>query len=364
MENEIHTEGKPDLKSISKLIAFWFVFILILLCETTFAQDYRNAKAYINDFGKNELFVKESLMEYSTSIIDASPDSRVQSTLERIYTKLEDININLLKNDLGISDNKGSRDVGLRDAFIKLNNKTITLLKNKSLKLNDYRVQSGLDYSEIFKNFSYKESEISKYYAEILNYESAKRDFGLKYNILIRNYNKRNVFEYDAYQNLIFYKLNVLDDKLIQLFKYRNTDDAIECTNFMTSIAEESLVKTDIYKDDFLDKSLNDINIEFINFMLKQNETLLPLYQQYIAVYDDFQKIKSKFLESNDVIKVEDYNNEVRRYNDTKNKFFDTLYENQIKKSDLLKRWYLTNSDFLKRNIEFENLYDKFTNVD
>lgn len=364
MNKNILSENKPNLKNMSKIFAFWFVFILILLCETTLAQDYRNAKAYVNDFGKNELFVKESLMEYSTAIIDASPDTRVQSTLERIYTKLEDINVNLLKNDIGISNDKGVRDTDLRDAFIKLNNKTITLLKNKSLKLNDYRVQSGLDYSEIFKNFSYKESEISKYYAEILNYESSKRDFGLKYNILIRNYNKRNVFEYDAYQNLIFYKLNVLDDKLIQLFKYRNTDDVVECINFMTSVAEESLIKTNLYKDDFLDKSLNDINIEFINFMVKQNETLLPLYQQYITVYEDFQKIKSKFLESNEVIKVEDYNNEVRRYNDVKNKFFDTLYENQIKKSELLKRWYFVNSDFLKRNIEFENLYDKFTSND
>lgn len=344
--------------------ALWGVFLLLLACETVFAQDYRNAKAYINDFGKNELFVKESLMEYSTAIIDASPDDRVQSTLERIYTKLENINANLLKNDIGIANNKGVRDTELRDAFIKLNNKTITLLKNKSLKLNDYRVQSGLDYSEIFKNFSYKESEISKYYAEIINYESTKRDFGLKYNILIRNYHKRNVFEYDAYQNLIFYKLNVLDDKLIQLFKYRNTDDVVECVNFMSSVAEESLIKTDLYKDDFLDRSLNDMNIEFINFMQKQNETLLPLYQKYVTVYEEFQKIKNSFLESNDIIKVEDYNNEVRRYNETKNLFFDTLYEIQVKKTDLLKRWYSTNSSFLKRNTEFENLYDKFTNED
>ncbi|MEC4004458.1 hypothetical protein OX283_007305 [Flavobacterium sp. SUN052] len=344
---------------MSKLILFWCLFLFLMFCETTIAQNYRNAKAYINDFGKNELFMKESLMEYSTSIIDASPDARVQNTLERIYTKLEDINVNLLKNDIGVSG-----DFDLRDSFIKLNNKTITLLKNKSLKLNDYRVQSGLDYSEIFKNFAYKESEIAKYYSEILAYETAKRDFGIKYKIVIRSFNKRNVFEYDAYQNLIFYKLNVLDDKLIQLFKYRNSDDIQECINFMTSVAEESLIKTDIYKDDFVDKSLNDINIEFINFMLTQNETLLPLYQQYVSVYEDFQKIKTKFLETNEVIKVEDYNNEVRRYNDVKNRFFDSLYENQIKKAELLKRWYTTNSDFLKRNIEFEDLYEKFTNLD
>ena len=347
------------LITMSKLFLFWFVFLFLLFCETSIAQEYRNAKAYINDFGKNELFMKESLMEYSTAIIDASPDSRVQNTLERIYTKLEDINVNLLKNDIGVSG-----DMDLRDSFIKLNNKTITQLKNKSLKLNDYSVQSGLDYSEIYKNFSYKESEITKYYSEIIAYETAKRDFGLKYKILIRSFNKRNVFEYDAYQNLIFYKLNVLDDKLIQLFKYRNTNDIQECINFITNVANESLIKTDIYKDDFADKSLNDINIEFINFMLVQNETLLPLYQQYVSVYEDFQKIKTKFLETNELIKVEDYNNEVKRYNDVKNKFFDSLYEIQFKKKELLKRWYVTNSDFLKRNIEFEDLYEKFTNLD
>lgn len=333
------------------------ILVLLFVILNGNAQNYRNAKAYINDFGKNELFVKESLMEYSTTIIDASPDTRVQSTLERIYKKLEEININLLKNDIGING-----DTDLRDAFIKLNTKTITLLKNKSLKLNDYRVQSGLEYSEIYKNFAYKEYEISKYYSEILNYESAKKEFGLKYKIKIRNYNKKNVFEYNAYENLIFYKLNVLDEKLTQLFKYRNSKDVVECTNFMTNLAEESLIKTDLYKNDFVDTSLNDINMEFINFMIKQNEKLLPLYQQYITVSEDFQKFKSKFLEENNAIKVEDYNKEVQRFNETKNKFFDTLTENQIAKAELLKRWYVANSNFLKNNIEFEDLYEKFTN--
>jgi hypothetical protein len=327
------------------------------------AQEYRNARAYINDFGKNELFVKESLMEYSSAIIDASPDIRIENTLEKIYTKLEDMNINLLKNDVGIGE-KNNKDTELRDAFIKLNTKTITLLKNKSLKLNDYSIQSGLDYSEIYKNFSYKESEIAKYYMEILNYESIKKDFGLKYKILIRNYNKRNVFEYNAYQNLIFYKINVLDDKLIQLLKYKSIEDVNECINFITNIAQESLIKTDIYKDDFTDTSLNNINIEFIDFILKQNEKLKPLYQEYITITLDFQKIKSKFLETNTQIKIEDYNAEVRRYNNAKNLFFDELYRNQINKNEILKRWYYTNSLFLKNNIEFENLYEKFTNLD
>lgn len=348
--------SNPNLKSVfCKAILLGFLFSF----QITTGQNYRNAKAYITDFGRNELFVKESLMEYSTAIIDASPDDRIQTTLERIYKKLEDVNENLIKNDKGVYG-----DTDLRDAFIKLNNKTITLLKNKSLKLNDYQVQCNLDYSEIFKNFAYKESEIAKYYSEILKYESAKKDFGLKYKINIRNFNKRNVFEYNAYQNLIFYKLNILDDKLVQLFKYKKVEDVLECVNFISNVTLESLTKTDLFKDDFTDTSLNDANIELVNFFVKQNEKLVPLYQNYILAHEDFQKIKAKFFEAGDTIKVEDYNNEVRRYNKIKNEFFDALQENQIMKSELLKRWYVTNSLFLKNNIEFENLYEKFSNLD
>lgn len=337
----------------------WLAIIAFLLFQTSFAQNYRNARAYINDFGKNELFVKESLMEYSTAIIDASPDDRIQTTLERIYGKLEAINVNLLRNDKGIF-----RDTNLRDAFIKLNNKTIELLKNKSLKLNDYKLQSNLSYSDIFKNFSYKEAEVAKYYSEILAYESSKREFGIKYNILIRAYNKKNVFEYNSYQNLIFYRLNVLDDKLIQLLKDNDVDKVTECLNYMMIEGQDSFTKTDLYKDDFTDTSLNDANIEFITFMLNQKDLLLAIYTDYLKATEQFKKIKSSYVETNDPVSIENYNVEVRKYNLAKNLFFDTLQVNQIKKNDLLKRWYITNSDFLKNNIEFENLYEKFTNVD
>jgi hypothetical protein len=349
------------VKTIQKksilIIAIFFLFFLNT--NISLAQDYRNARAYISDFGKNELFVKESLMEYSTSIIDASPDERIQTTLERIYLKLENINQILFRNDKGIYG-----DTDLREAFIKLNNKTIILLKNKSLKLNDYKIQSALDYSDIFKNFAYKETEITRYYLDILNYESSKRQFGLKYNIIIRAFNKMNVFEYNAYQNLIFYKLNVLDDKLIMLLKEKNIDKVNECMDRMLEIGEDSYQKTTIYKDIYSDTSLNDANIEFITFMLKQKEDLLPSYYEFVKVAEDFQKVKSKFVENNEAISVDDYNIEVRKYNKAKNLFYDTLYDIQIRKRALLDAWYKTNSLFLKNNIEFENLYEKFSSVD
>lgn len=41
------------------------LFILLLLgVNFAFSQTYRNERSYIEDFGKNELYVKEALAEY------------------------------------------------------------------------------------------------------------------------------------------------------------------------------------------------------------------------------------------------------------------------------------------------------------
>ena len=355
MKNQIFLQS-PKVKS---LFLTGFVFMLFIFSQVTTAQNYRNPKAYILDFGKNELFVKEALMEYSASIVNANLEERVATNLERIYIKLAEENVNLKQNDHGIAG-----DLDLRNSFIHLNEETIKLLQNKSLKLNDYQLQSALDYPDIIKNFAYKELGIKNYYAEIIKYENNKKEFGLKYNIIIRYFKQKNIFEYDAYQNFIFYRLNVLDEKLMNLIKSKDIEEVNHCLDYITQIGNESLLRTESYKDDFTDTSLNDANIEFIQFIMKQKEELIPLYITYVQTAENFKILKRKMEDATTGISIEDYNTEVRKYNKTKNDFSDTLYSIQIKKRDLLIQWYISNSNFLKHNIEFENLYEKFSNLD
>lgn len=336
-----------------------FIVQLLLNSSTSNAQNYRNPKAYINDFVKNEVFVKESLAEYSSSIMNISTDGRIQATLDKIYTKLENVNSILIKNDKGVFG-----DTELRDAFIKLNTRTISLLKNKSLILNDYSAQSTLDYTDIFKNFDFKENEITDYYKGIIAYENNKRNFGLKYKIIIKNNAvKKNIFEYNAYQNIIYYEMNVLDEKLMTLLKEKNVTKVTECMKYITQVSEECLLKTDSYQNDFKDTSLNNANIEFITFIHKQKEDLLPLYFDYIKSFETFQLVKTKIEKDNKSVSLEEYNVSVRKYNTSKNLYFDTLFIIQNKKNELIKAWTITNGTFLKNNSEFENKYDKITNL-
>ncbi len=349
------------MKTIKRKTAFLVSLFVFVLINTTngLAQNYRSPKAYFDDFEKNELFVRESFAEYSTTIIDNSPLDRVQSTLDRIYSKLGRINIILTRNDKGLLG-----DTSLRDAFIKVNSNTINLLKNKSLILNDYSVQSELGYSELFKNIAFKENEITRYYHDLVSYQNTKAEFGLKHNIILNNVTKKNVFEYNAYQNLIFYKLNVLDEKLIKLLKEKDIEKVKECINHMVTVGIESFSKTAKYKDDFKDQSLNNANIAFITYMINQKETLVPYYINYIIAFQDLQKVKIKYEKDPKSMSLEAYNLEVRKYNNNKNLFFDTLYAIQIKKRDIINAWSKTNATFLKNNIEFENLNEKYTNLD
>jgi hypothetical protein len=336
-------------------IVFAAFFVMLFITQNGNAQNYRNPQAYIEDFERNELFVKESLIEYTTAVITISPDYRTKATLERIFKKLENVNTILLRNDIGLMG-----DTDLRDAFIRMNAKTVSLLRNKILILNDYSEQSILDYPQILKNLSFKENEISSYYKGLIDYENSKRDFALKYAVvIIGDIKTKNAFESNANQNIIFYKMNVLDEKLTVLLKERDLENVKECFKYIDIIGTECLKKTDQYKNDFKDASLNNANIGLVTFMLKQKETLLPAYSNYVKKYDEFQKIKA-----DKTISDAQYNTEVKLYNNAKNLFFDTLYNVQLSKKEMVDSWYVTNSKFLINNTDFANQQDKLTNLD
>jgi len=101
------------------------IFLLMLSC-VTFAQEsksvgYRTIEAYLNDFAKNELFVKKSLQEYSASIMDNQMEARSRATANKIIEKLKSINTNLRINDKGFEKN-----TLLRDSFIRMNEKQLS----------------------------------------------------------------------------------------------------------------------------------------------------------------------------------------------------------------------------------------------
>lgn len=340
---------KVNLKNF--LIALFFLSNFHIV----FSQNYRMETAYIDDFSKNELYVKECIVEYTKSIMENNSDERKLGIINKIYTKLNNVNEILLKNDKGIFD-----DTSLRDAFLNLNNRTIRLLKTKILKLDDYKEQSQLSIPEMEKSFAFKENEMRKYYEELRKYEKLKKSFGLKYGVILKTADDKNILEYNAYQNLTFYKLNVVDEKLMNLINTNNSGEVLACVNFLNRIAEESLQTMEKSKREYTDSSLETANKDLIDFLLKQNDKIIPMFSKYASASIDLENIKKLLEDKTKPVNADEYNAIVKNFNVCKNVFFNNINDIQISKAEIINNWAVVNSTFLKKNAKLENIYDDY----
>ena len=341
--------------SIKNNLLIMICLVLFGLVPTTLhSQDYRFINAYMDDFGKNEMFVKKSLMDYSASIVETQLASRSKATAGKIIEKLEDINSNLRNNNKGFENN-----TMLRDSFIKMNQKTIESLLNGSLILNDYDYQSTLSLTEIGVNFNQKEKNLASYFQELKDYEKTKKAFGTKYNMNFKSPTGKNVLEYNANQNMLFYKINVIDQKLTSVIVAKDKKGFLECLNSIAVMHEAMIVKTNQYKDNFKDNTLNVANIKYSDFINGQKAKFANLFNEYVDEYNALQALKnSSTQQTNETIA--NYNTVVRSYNAKKNSFYEVYNTIQTAKKVLYDSWFVTNGTFLKNNGEFENIHDKY----
>lgn len=326
-------------------------FLLIFFGTTNFfAQNYRNATAYIADFGKNELYLKESLLEYNKTMTVAVVKDRTNVTLNTIYTKLENINATLLKNDIGYKN-----DIALRDAFISLNNKTVELFKNNVLTLNDYKEMSKKSILEIDAIFIRNDSEIKKYYAAVNNYEKTKRKFGLKYDIKISSYLTTNILEYNAKENFIFYKISVIDEKYTNLLREEKSEEATACLQYLIKMSDIALSELAVYRKTADDITVNAINQQYIEFIKNRNQITYSFYLQYQNSKKELEIAKK---DAN--LSAEKYNEKVREYNAVKNSYFAKYGAIQSEKQLMIKKFHETNSAYLRKNVQFENDFNRY----
>lgn len=349
---------KSTPKNNTKNNSFSLFCLVILIClSSNFlnSQEYRFIEAYMEDFGKNEMFVKKSLKDYSITIVESQLASRSKTTVDRIIKKLVNVNTILKKTDKGFQGN-----TSLKDSFIRMNEKTIECLQNGSLILNDYDYQSSLSVAEICENLIRKEKDVISYYQEIKNFDQNKRAFGAKYNVNFKEKTGKYVLEYNAYQNVLFYKINVIDHKMSSLIKAKDKKGFDECMRTLETMHQEVIVKTYQFKDIFKDNSMNNANIKYSYFIYEQNAKLTPLFNDFVDEYSSLQLLKNSNQPQTPEF-IAAYNQQVRAYNNKKNMFYQVYDAIQSRKKILYDNWFITNSNFLKNNAQFDDIHEKYT---
>ena len=164
-------------------------FVLFFQITFCISQNYRNAVAYVNDFGRNETFINASMMEYSKTIALVSPENRVNKSSTELVDKLVKLNEVLETHDKGFKN-----DTRLRDAMMVLNKAVSVFMSTNASAFNDYKEQSQLSFDQIKENFKQKELDIEKLYQKFRNYEMVKKEFGEQYNIPIKFYTGLNIY--------------------------------------------------------------------------------------------------------------------------------------------------------------------------
>ena len=344
------------LKNYKKSNLLQMICFIIIVGFPTLSnsQTYRTIDAYMDDFAKNELYVKKSLMDYSVSIVNSQLDSRTKTTAVRIIEKLEKINTILINTNKGFEGN-----TLLRDGFIKMNEKTVDCLQNGSLILDDYDYQSTLSLLEIGENFNQKETDLIAYYQELKNYNNTKKMFASCYKMHFKAGKGKNILEYNAYQNILFYKMNVIDEKLTTSISAKDKKVFSDCMNLIELLNQVTIVKTTEYKNIFKDNSLNDANIAYSSFIAGQKEKLNNLFNDYIDQFNALEQLKkSSQPESKETIAA--YNVAVKNFNIKKNLFYTVFNDTQAIKVNMYNNWLTINSDFLKNNGQFDSIYDKY----
>lgn len=345
------TQNGPTSNILSTVCFILFVGFLPSVSQS---QNYRTVEAYLEDFGKNEMFIKKALMDYTVTIVESQRDSRSKVTASRIIEKIQNINTLLKNTDKGFQGN-----TALRDSFIKMNEKTVQSLSNGSLILNDYDFQSNLSLTEIGENLNRKEQEMMGYYTELQNYENDKRHFGSCFRLRLKAPVGKNILEYNAQQNIMFYKLNVMDEKLTKVITAMDKKGFDDCMNMIALMNQQIMLKTAMYNNYFRDNSLNEANVEYATFINNQRTQLTNLFEDYVAQYEALQALKnSKSVETNESVAL--YNETVRNYNAKKNLFYAVFNDLQNTKKSMYDNWYIVNANFLKNNGDFDALHGKF----
>lgn len=341
----------------SRLAKVSFLLFVGLLPAALLSQNYRTIDAYIEDFGKNEMFIKKALMDYTITIVESHLDSRSRATASRIVDKITNINNVLKRTDKGFEGN-----TMLRDGFIKINELTIQSLNNGSLILNDYEYQSNLSLPEIGENLNKKEAAMMAYYKGLQEYELTKKAFGANFKLHFKKPVGKNILEYNATQNILFYKINVMDEKLTKVIAAMDKKGFDDCMNMIALMHQDIMEKTAANRNYFKDDSLNQANIEYANLINSQGAQLSGLFNDYATAYENLQQLKkSTNAEAPDTAEsVAVYNETVRDYNNKKNLFYAVFNDIQKTKDASYDKWLAVNANFLKNNGEFENLHDRY----
>lgn len=338
-----------------------FIFLCIFAFQTTTAQSFKNANAYLTFIGKENKKISKSMWKYTKSVAHSKSPRRIEGDRKRLLKSIERAIIKIKKVKPFEGEDAYKKQVL---EFMDLRN---SLLRNDYAKIVDMKevAEQSYDFMEAYilaqKKVDERMQEAQETYAKALEEYAARNnirltdeesDLGKKMKI------SNAVFDHRNAVYLLFFKSNIQESLLMKALSSGDISAMQQNLNALQTFAKEGLQDLDTiptYKDDL---SLVKATKNTLEFYLEETQNELPKLIEFFLFNEKFTAIKNAIDKKNpkDRTKkeIKQYNEMVKDFNTAVTEFNKRNEELNKKRNKIINQWNTASAKFLSRHIPKE----------
>jgi len=336
--------------------------LLVLLCvftlQTSIAQNFKNANAYLSFIGKENKKISRSMWKYTKSVAHSKSARRIEGDRKRLVKSLERAMIKIKKAKAYEGEDSYKQQV-LEFMDLRTN-----ILKNDYAEIVDLKevAEQSYDFMEAYILAQKKVDE--RMHEAQQSYEAALNEYASRNNIkLIETENdlskkmkiSNDVFKHRNEVYLVFFKSNIQESFLLNGLSSGDISAIQQNANALQNFAKEGLQALDtlaIYKED---ASLVKATKKALEFYLQETQNEIPKMIEFFLLNEKFNAIKEaidkKKPKDRTQKEIDQYNNMVNQINKAINDFNSLNDQLNKKRTKIINQWNEASVKFLSRHI-------------
>lgn len=343
----------------------YFRFIILVLCVLTFqtstAQKFKNANAYLSFIGKENGKISKSMWNYTKSLAHSKSARKVEGDRKRLLKSIERamIKINRAKAYEG-EDAYKKQVLEYMDLYS-------SLLKNDYAKIVDMKEVAEQSYDFMEAYILAQELADKRMQEAQEAYASAQKDYAARHNIRLVDKEtelgkkmkiSNEVFDHKNDVYLVFFKSNIQERFMLNALSSNDISAIQQNANALLTFAKEGMKAVDtidLYKED---KALVKATKAALQFYIDETENTVPKLIEFFLLNEKFQTIKEaidkKAGKDRTKKEIDTYNNMVNEINKAVEDFNKTNAQLNTERTKVITQWNETSAKFLSRHIPKE----------
>lgn len=336
-----------------------FLFAVLLLWQTSSAQNFKTAGEYMSFIGLQHKTIAKDVLSYSSSVAHGKSARKVENKRQAMLQSIKEATkkVSSLQPYQGDKSLRDSTVNYLKTSFIVVNNEYEKILNMEDIAEQSY---DGMEAYLLAQDLANEHMEKAE---ERLN--GTVKEFAKTYKITLIESDGDDVqkklkitSKVNAYHRMVyltFFKSNKQELYLVEAIEKKNLNAIEQNKNVLTQYVTEGLAKLDTMKAYNNDRSLVLATKQTLEFYKNEVNTKIPVITNFLVKKDAFEKI-NKAMETkkeNERTKedVDEFNKAVNEFNSLVNTFNATTQSLNQERTKVVGNWSKTSDSFLDKHV-------------